>query len=88
MSYTWHDVLGNIGVVVILLTYALLQLERMDPSGWRYSLANAGGAAMILISLRYDFNFSAAVLEGAWLLISLFGLWQARRRSSKSRVTE
>ena len=83
MNYAWHDVLGNLGVVLILLTYGLLQLQRIDPLGWRYSAGNGLGALWILISLFYDFNLSAVLLESAWLAISGFGLWQFWRRRQR-----
>ena len=83
MSYSWHDFIGNIGIVFILGSYLLLQLERLQVSDPRYSAANAFGAALILYSLYFDFNLSAFVIEAAWLLISLFGClkaYKARRR--------
>jgi len=29
MIYTWHDVIGNVGVVFILAAYLLLQFEKL-----------------------------------------------------------
>ena len=45
------------------------------------SLLNAIGAALILVSLYFDFNFPSVVVEFFWLLISLFGIgkWLWRR---------
>lgn len=80
MSYGWHDALGNIGVATILIAYAMLQRGRLTVSDWGFSAANAIGSALILISLAIDFNLSAAIVEAAWLLISLFGLWQVWSR--------
>lgn len=76
---TLYNILGIIGVILILSTYALLQAERIDPRSARYSAANASGAALILVSLYFDFNLSAALIEGAWLVISLLGLIKAFR---------
>ena len=70
----WYDVLGTIGVAVIILTYALLQLDRIRSEQLLYSILNAVGAALILVSLYFDFNFPSAVVESFWLLISLFGI--------------
>jgi len=74
MTYQWHDLVGNLGVLTILGCYLLLQLERVNPRGWRFSLLNAVGAGLILISLLVEFNFSAFLVELAWFLISLFGV--------------
>ena len=75
----WYDLLGLVGVALILLAYLLLQLARIDPTRPAFSLLNAFGAGLVLLSLYYEFNLPATVVEGAWLLISLFGLARALR---------
>lgn len=74
MRYAWYDLVGSIGVGIIILTYILLQLEKIKSETLIYSLLNACGAGLILISIYFDFNFSAFVVELFWLLISLFGM--------------
>jgi hypothetical protein len=74
MAYAWYDILGTVGVAIIIFTYILLQLERIRSEQLVYSLLNAVGAALILISLYYDFNFPSFIVEFFWLLISLFGI--------------
>ena len=74
MNYAWHDILGTLGVGVIILAYILLQIGRLRSEQLAYSLMNAIGAALILISLYYSFNFPSFVVEFFWLLISLFGI--------------
>jgi hypothetical protein len=61
-GYAWHDVLGNLGVLLILGTYAALQLGRVDAAAMRYSALNALGAGLITLSLLFDFNLSAFVV--------------------------
>ena len=74
MSYAWYDILGTVGVAVIILTYILLQLGRVRSEQLTYSVLNAIGASLIIISLYFNFNFPAFVVEFFWLLISLFGI--------------
>ena len=74
MTYAWSDILGTLGVAIIILTYVLLQLGRLKSEQLAYSLLNAAGAAFILISLYYSFNFPSFIVEFFWLLISLFGI--------------
>ena len=74
MTYAWYDTLGTLGVAIIILTYVLLQLGRLKSEQLAYSLLNAAGAAFILISLYYSFNFPSFIVEFFWLLISLFGI--------------
>ncbi|MCP5381411.1 MAG: hypothetical protein H6912_03510 [Kordiimonadaceae bacterium] len=71
------DYIGLIGVLMILVAYALIQLDRLDVKHISYSVMNAAGSGLILISLYIDFNLSAAVIEGAWLVISLYGIMRA-----------
>ncbi len=80
MVYSWHDVLGIIGVAFILAAYLLLQLERMSATGPSYLLANGLGSLLILVSLVNEFNLSAFVVEATWFLISLFGLMRCLNR--------
>ncbi len=87
MNYGWHDVIGNLGVLLILITYLWLQLGRMSAESLRYSVANGAGAVLILISLVFDFNLSAFVMEAAWLVLSLYGIgryYAAQRRLQNS----
>ena len=74
MNVAWYDVIGTIGVAIIVLTYVLLQIERIRSDQLSYSLLNAAGASLILISLYFTFNFPAFVVEFFWLLISLYGI--------------
>ena len=84
MTYAWYDILGTVGVAVIIVTYVLLQWGRVRSEQLIYSLLNAVGATLILVSLYFAFNFPSFVVEFFWLLISLFGigkyLWQKHDR--------
>lgn len=74
MSYSLYDLAGNIGVLMMVIAYLLLQLEKMTSSAVGYLLLNAAGAVLVIFSLIYHFNLSAFLMEVFWLLISLFGL--------------
>jgi len=79
MTLAFYDILGIFGVVLILAAYLGLQMEKLEPKSALYSALNALGAALILVSLYFDFNLSAALIESAWLGISVFGLFKAFR---------
>ena len=74
MNYAWSDVIGSIGVGLIILTYILLQTEKIRSESLAYSVLNGLGAALIVYSLIYNFNFSAFVVESLWVLISIYGI--------------
>jgi hypothetical protein len=74
MQYAWYDLVGSVGVGVIILTYILLQSEKIKSESLLYSLLNASGASLIIVSLIFNFNFSAFIVEFFWVLISLYGI--------------
>lgn len=77
----YSDIIGLFGVALVLISYALLQLERMDPKSIIYSAMNLIGALLILVSLYYTFNLASFIIEIAWLAISFYGLCKAWRLS-------
>ena len=79
MALAVHDGIGLIGVGCIVGSYLALQMGRLAPTALRYSLLNALGAALVLVSLAFEFNAAAALVEAFWLAISLFGLLRAWR---------
>ena len=74
MNYGWFDLVGNIGVLLMVIAYLLLQLEKLSSSALSYLLLNAVGAILVMTSLMFRFNLSAFLMEAFWLLISLYGL--------------
>jgi len=74
LNYGWFDLVGNIGVLLMVIAYLLLQLEKLSSSAFSYLLLNTVGAVMVIISLMFRFNLSAFLMEAFWLLISLYGL--------------
>ena len=74
MPYTIFDFLGNVGVGLIIISYLLLQLGRIQSSSLNFSLSNALGALLVIISLTQQFNLSAFIVEAFWLLISIAGI--------------
>jgi hypothetical protein len=76
---TFHDLLGTLGVGLIVVMYVLLQTGRTTAARPSFSVGNAAGSGLILFSLAYDFNFAAALVEVFWLLVSLYGVWRCLR---------
>lgn len=83
MAFAWYDIAGLAGTLMILLAFFLLQAGRLSGTGLAYQLLNLFGAGGVLLSLAGAFNVSVALLEGAWVLVSAYGLvrtLRARRR--------
>lgn len=74
MNLSWLDIAGFVGVVLIVAAYLMLQLNRLPSTAPAYSLLNAVGAFLVMLSLLFDFNLAAFLMEAFWFLISLFGL--------------
>ncbi len=70
----WTDVVGVVGVLLVLAAYAAAALGKLDVRGASSLFANFLGASLILLSLTVDFNLSALLMEGSWALVSLIGL--------------
>lgn len=84
MKYGLLDAFGIAGVILLVITYLLLQVNRLPSAGLLYSLLNAIGASLIILSLLANFNLSAFLMEAFWVLISLIGVVRYMRRPVSS----
>jgi hypothetical protein len=75
MNYGLLDFVGNIGVLMLMTAYLLLQLNKLS-NGLVYSVINALGAVLIVASLLNNFNLSAFIIEVFWILISFVGIFR------------
>ena len=71
---TIPDLIGFSGVALLIVTYALLQLDKIDPKGFWYSFNNLLVAILVTVSLIYTPNLASIVIEVFWFLISLYGV--------------
>lgn len=71
------DLVGLLGVAITLLAYLLLNLHKLSARDISYSIMNAVGSSLVVYSLLYAWNLAAFVMEFIWLLISLYGIYQA-----------
>ena len=82
----WQDIIGLAGVIIILGAYAAATAGWLAPKGAPSLATNFAGASLILVSLvAGSFNLSAALVEGAWALIALFGLARIAAGRLRSR---
>ena len=87
MSVDLFDLAGFGGVLLIVIAYLLLQLEKLPSSSLSFSLLNAAGSLLIILSLLFKFNLPAFLIEVFWFLISLIGLakWIIARKKRGER---
>ncbi len=76
LQLQWWDWVGLAGTAVILLAFFLLQAGKLHGQRIVFQLMNLLGALGVLVSLYGRFNLSVFLLEGAWALISSYGIWR------------
>ena len=77
-----YDIVGFAGAAIFVGAYFANQQRWLSSEDWRYPLANLIGAALILVSLMYEWNFPSIVIEVFWAVISVYGMaksWRERR---------
>lgn len=89
----WHDWVGYLGVLLILLAYLLLQAAKLQGNGLVYQLMNVFGAIGVILSLSFGLgpiNWPAFLMELAWIIIGVFGIVRgvALRREARSGVRQ
>ena len=86
---TFAELIGSIGVALLLLAY-LLDLTNRLPNGTPISLTiNSIGAGLASTSAYLIHFWPFVILEGTWAVVSLVGLarWMANRAASTSHRT-
>lgn len=81
---TLPDFIGLTGVALLIITYALLQLDKIDPKGFWYSFNNLVVAILVTVSLVYTPNLASIVIEIFWFLISLYGIVMYYKRKTNA----
>jgi hypothetical protein len=66
MNFDAFDLAGFVGVLLIVIAYLLLQLDKLPSSSLSFSLLNAAGSLLIMLSLVFKFNVSAFLIEVFW----------------------
>lgn len=72
----YADTIGIIGVVLVLVAYCLLNTNKLSSHDIRYPILNLVGSCLILFSLLFNWNLASVVIEAAWIVISLVGLYK------------
>ncbi|HVX36009.1 MAG TPA: cyclic nucleotide-binding protein [Hyphomicrobium sp.] len=74
------DAVGVVGVLLYLVSYFLLQIERLRFDDYSYLVINMLAAVLIIVSLVSQFNLSAFLVEALWVIISVVGIIRRRQR--------
>ena len=75
----YNDIIGTIGVGLILLAYFLNTSKLLPKDGKMFYVLNIIGAALACYA-SWLINYPPfVILEGAWVLVSLYGLMKAMK---------
>jgi paired small multidrug resistance pump len=77
---TIFQIIGFIGVAILVMAYLALQAGKIKGNDWRYPASNLSGALLILCSLYETPNVPSIAIELIWVTISCYGLWRALRK--------
>lgn len=71
---TLADAGGVFGVLLMLFAYTGAAMGRLKATGLLALSLNLVGSVLMLVSLAYEFNLAAVLMETAWALVALVGL--------------
>jgi hypothetical protein len=76
---TYNDIIGSLGVALVLIAY-FLNTEKIIPvNGKLFYVLNIIGAGLACYASVLISYWPFVILEGAWTLVSIYGLMRAMR---------
>lgn len=80
-SFAWQA-LSFVGAMLILAAYLGQQMKWMSPQGIAYNLLNIVGSGILCYIAFFPFKLGFVVLEGLWVLISIYAIVRNRREQA------
>ncbi|MDF1796120.1 MAG: hypothetical protein P1U63_06240 [Coxiellaceae bacterium] len=77
--FSVSDIIGIIGVLMVLWAYVCIQINKLTRDDISFSLINLVGSIFIIVSLCHTMNLASFVIEIAWLIISAYGIIRCLR---------
>ena len=65
-----------IGVAILLIAFVLILINRISKNGITYLFMNFIGSSLATVASYLIHYIPFIILEAAWMLASLFGIWQ------------
>lgn len=72
----FSDWTGSIGVSLLLLAFVLILTNQISKNGMIYLLMNFAGSGLATVASYLIHYPPFIILESAWMLASLFGIWK------------
>ena len=74
MHFSTGEILGSVGVTILLLAFLMNLLQKWKQDSLPYILLNIVGAGLSCASSIVIRFFTFIILEATWLLVSIFAL--------------
>ncbi len=75
------NIIGIIGVVLMLAAFFLSQRGTITIRDPRYLWMNLTGAVAVIFSLFWAWNLPAFLIESAWAVISAYGIITSKQKN-------
>ena len=76
---TYNDLIGTLGVALILLAYFLNTTKLVQRNGRLYYVMNIIGGVLACYASYLILYWPFVILEGTWTLVSIYGLMKIMR---------
>ena len=74
MQLSLGEIFGSVGVAFLLIAFLMNLLKKWSQDSLPYILMNTIGAGLACASSVFIHFFPFIILEGTWMLVSLFAL--------------
>ena len=71
-----NDWIGSVGVAILLIAFMLILTNKISKNGIVYLFMNFVGSGLAAIASYLIHYTPFIILELAWMLASLFGIWK------------
>lgn len=78
------EVIGWLAAAIILASYILLSLGKLEARGYLYQWMNVIGAAGFVLNSGYNGALPSAGLNVIWALMGIFTLWTVWRARGRA----
>ena len=76
MPFTLGEILGSVGVSLLLLSFLMNLLQKWKQDSLPYILLNIAGAGLSCASSIVIHFFPFIILEATWMFVSIFALYK------------
>ncbi|KAA9041968.1 hypothetical protein FW778_08115 [Ginsengibacter hankyongi] len=81
----FNDWIGSLGVAILLLAFVLNLTNKISRSGSAYLIMNFMGSGLAAIASFLINYVPFIILEIAWMIASLFGIWKLYIKNTSRR---